>query len=178
MHQFFLGQLAGADGGGIEPRDAARKFRPVQVANPHHVAGGKFALAPRHARRQEAFALFAQRQLRAVVHEQRAFGMMKKRDPAFPAVHFVRLRDKQRSFRFAGQNFRQHAFLFAGGDDERDAGTHRDFRRLDFGRHAADGGVAIRAARDFFQAGVNLFDERNCFGIRLAEIFDDAVHRR
>ena len=110
----------------------------------------KFAFAPRHARRQQALALFAQRQFRAVVHKQRALGMMKKRNPAFAALQFVRLRDKQRAFVFAGQNFRQHVFLFAGRDDERDAGAHGDFCRLDFRFHAADGGFAVRAAARFF----------------------------
>ena len=90
--------------------------------------------------------------------------------------NFVGCGDKQRAFVLAAENFRQHLFLFARGDDERDAGAHDNFGRLNFRGHAADGGFAVRAAREFFQVGINLFDDGNGFGIGLAEIFDDAVH--
>jgi len=74
MHDFDARQFPAAHFGGAELRNAAREFRSVQIANPYHVAGGKFTFAARHPRRQEALALLAQGQLRAVIHEQRALG--------------------------------------------------------------------------------------------------------
>jgi hypothetical protein len=76
------------------------------------------------------------------------------------------------------RTFGQHVFLFARGDHQRDAGAHDNFGGLDFRFHAADGGFAGRAARQFFNRRINLFDDGNGFRIRLAEIFDDAVHGR
>ena len=103
---------------------------------------------------------------------------MKKSNPALAPLQFHRLGDKQRAFVFAAENFCQHAFLFARRDDERDAGAHDDFRRRDFRFHAADGGVAGRAAGEFFNHRINVLNDGNGFGIGPAEIFDDPIHGR
>jgi hypothetical protein len=52
MHQFLLGQLPAPHRRGIKPRNPAREFHTVPVANPQHVPHGKLPLAPRHTRRQ------------------------------------------------------------------------------------------------------------------------------
>ena len=71
MHEFHPHEFARAHLVGAEFRDAAGELRSVQIANPHHVAGGEAAFAPRHAGRQQAFARFPQRLLRAAVNKQK-----------------------------------------------------------------------------------------------------------
>src|SRR5881397_3577204 len=80
MHDFDPLEPSGLDFAGVKTGDAAREFHAVQIANPHDFTRLKITLATRHAGRQEALAAFAQRLLGALVHEERASGMMKKGD--------------------------------------------------------------------------------------------------
>ena len=52
MHEFHAREFFGADFFGGKFRNAAGEFRSVQIANPHHVSGGKIAFATRDAGRQ------------------------------------------------------------------------------------------------------------------------------
>ena len=61
-------EFSGADFGGVEPADAARKLGADEVADAYDIAPGKVAVAPGHAGRQEALARVAQRVARAVIH--------------------------------------------------------------------------------------------------------------
>ena len=89
VHEFLLGQLAGADGGGIETRDAPRKFRPLVVADAQHVARREFPFAAQQTGRQETPAFVAQGGHRSVVHKQRPLGMMKERNPPLAPAQFA-----------------------------------------------------------------------------------------
>src|SRR5208283_2528477 len=89
-------ELAGLDLGRLEGGDASGKFRAVQVADPHHVAGGEFALAPRNARRQQALAAVSQRLARPRVHKHRPPRMMKKGNPPLAPLEPPRVRHEKR----------------------------------------------------------------------------------
>ena len=130
--------------------------------------------AARHARRQEAPAIFAQGLSRAVIDKERPFGVMEKGDPAFAPRQLGRLRDEHRPLLRPFQNAGQDGLLFARGDDHRDARPHHHLGRLQFGGHAAHGRLAVGAARHFFHRRVQVFDQAHGAGIGLAEIFDQA----
>ena len=49
VHEFHAREFLGADFLAVEPHDAARKFRSVQIADAHHVVRRKVAFAARHA---------------------------------------------------------------------------------------------------------------------------------
>jgi hypothetical protein len=57
VHHFHALQCARFDFTGTERRNPPREFRPVEIANPHHIFRRKIALATRDARRQQTFAL-------------------------------------------------------------------------------------------------------------------------
>src|ERR1035441_3263185 len=82
MHDFHVVELPGLDLGGAKAGDASGKFGAVQIADPHHVPGGKLPVAPRDAGRQQALPAFAQGLLGARVHEQRALGMVEESNPS------------------------------------------------------------------------------------------------
>src|ERR1043166_1168100 len=83
VHRFAAGPLPPADFLAREFANAAGKFRPVQIANAHDVPAGELAFATGDARTEQALARFPQGLPRAVIHKQRALGMVKKCDPAF-----------------------------------------------------------------------------------------------
>ena len=104
MHDFDPFELARVDLRGGETGDAAGELSPIEVTDPHHVAGVELAFAPRNARRQEALAVIAQGFPGAGVHHQRSLRMMEEGDPAFAALQTSRLRHEQRAFVLAGEN--------------------------------------------------------------------------
>ena len=94
--------------------------------------GFEAAIASRNPRRQQAFSILTKRLPGADVHEQRAFWMMKKGDPAFAALQPGRWRHEQRAFVFAGQDFFKRVFFLAGRNYQWDARANDDFCRLYF----------------------------------------------
>src|SRR4051812_10473589 len=113
MNDFNSLEVPGGNLGGVEGRDAAGKFRPVQIADANDVTGGEFAFAAGHTRRQQAAATFAERFPGARIDEESAFRMMKKCNPTFAPLQLRRLGDKERSFSFTGKNARQHLRLLS-----------------------------------------------------------------
>src|SRR6266568_3700407 len=111
MHQLHARQRAAADFPGVELRNAAGELSSVHVANANHVARCKLAFATRDAGRQQTFSRLAQRRPRAVVHKQRAFGMMEKSNPTLSALQFAGLSDKQCSLVLASQDLRENVLL-------------------------------------------------------------------
>ena len=103
MNEFHAGQFPAPHLGGVEFGDAAREFRSVQITNPHDVAGVEFTFTARNAGRQQTFARFTQRLFCAVIHEQRAFGMMKECNPAFASGKLRRMRNENSPLVFAGR---------------------------------------------------------------------------
>ena len=84
--------------------------------------------------------------------------MVEKGDPAFAAFEPGGLGYEEGAFFSAFQNPSQDGFLLAGGDHHRNTRAHDDSGGLDFGRHAAHSGDAIRSARHFFKVRINLFN--------------------
>ena len=156
--------------------DATGELGAVLVADADDLVLREVAFATRDAGREQAAAILSQSLLRAVVHEERAFGMMEKGDPALAAGHLVRLRDEESAFFSAAENVRKHGGLPPAGDDERDARARDDLRRLNLRSHAADGRRAQGAARHAFDRVVNALDCREQPSGGRAEAFDDAVH--
>src|SRR5215475_2783482 len=107
MDRFTARQLAGFDRRGGELRDAARELGPVQITKTDHVAGVEVAFALLDTWGQQTLSTLAQSLLCTVIHEQRAFGMMKEGDPTFTARQFLRVRNKQRALFRAAQNVGQ-----------------------------------------------------------------------
>ena len=85
MDDLGAGELAAAEGFGIEVGDAAGELRPVRVDDADDVAGVELAFDVGDARRQQALAVLAQRDLRALVDDDGALGMMEEGDPALKA---------------------------------------------------------------------------------------------
>src|SRR5207247_737883 len=78
MHHLDPLELPGFNFTCIKPYDSAGELQAVQITNAHDFPRRELALAPRHARRQQTLARVAQGLLGALVHEQRAFGMVKE----------------------------------------------------------------------------------------------------
>lgn len=112
MHQLDACKLSFTDFTRAELCDATREFGSVQITNPHNIARCELAFATRNARRQQTFSRVTQRFARAVIHEQRAFRMMKERDPAFASLKLVRLRSEDGSLVLTAGDFRENVFLF------------------------------------------------------------------
>ena len=104
--------------------------------------------------------------------------MVEKGNPAFASLQPVRLRHEQRAFFFTGQNSGEHMLLLSRSDDQRNAGTSHYFGGLNFRGHPADGRRAVGSAGKFLNPLVNLFDGRNGFWIRIAEVFNHAINCR
>jgi len=179
-------------------RDARLRPAPVSVA---HLGGADFAMPransvpfksqirttspaanspsqARHARRQQALALSRARPVSRRHPRTTRPGDDEKTQSSVcdPATSW----DGRRTacLRFPGEDFRQHVFLFARRNHQRNAGTHGDFGRLNFRCHAADGGFAVRAASGFSIVESIFSMTEIGFRIGLAEIFDDTVHGR
>src|SRR6266545_5326635 len=151
MNDFSPRQFARLDVRGGKSRDAPGELGAVRITDPDDVAGGEASFALFNARGQEAPAALPQRLFRAVVHRQRSFWMMEESNPALAPLELVRLRHEERAFLLALEDASQHGLLETGGNDQRDAGAHDDFRRLDLGTHPADGGDAGRSPRQLFE---------------------------
>ena len=86
MHDFdpcsFLPRTSAAPNFAMPRANSVPSKSQIRTTSP----AAKFAFATRHTRWQQALALLAQGQLRAVIHEQCALGMMEKRNPAFAAL--------------------------------------------------------------------------------------------
>src|SRR5262249_38897025 len=119
------------------------EFVAGRVVDAHEIAGLEFAGRTDDTFREQALAAFANGRARAVVHNEGAGRALEKGNPTFPAFKLAGTRNKQR----AGLVARQRV-----ADDHRNAGTGDDFGGFDFGSHAADAGVPVRAAgqRDDF----------------------------
>ena len=97
MHDLGARQAAGVDLRSGVAGDAARKFRAARVANPHDLASAEASCAFFDTRWQEAFAAFAQRLPRSVIHGQRALRAMEEGDPAFASLELAGLRNEERT---------------------------------------------------------------------------------
>src|ERR1035441_3365258 len=177
MHHFHMVELAGFDLGGAKAGDASGKFGAVQIADPHHVPGGKLPVAPRDAGRQQALPAFAQGLLGARVHEQRALGMVEERNPSLAALQAGWTRHEQGAFFLAGHHAGQHALLAPRGNDERDAGPDGDLGGLNLRGHSAHSGGAVGSARRLLQRLVHSLDRGDSAGIGLSEVLQHAIDR-
>lgn len=176
VNDFLARKLAAGDLDRMKACDATGELGAVLVADADDLVLREVAFATRDAGREQAAAILSQSLLRAVVHEERALGMMEKGDPALAAGHLVRLRDEESAFFSAAENVRKHGGLPPAGDDERDARARDDLRRTNLRSHAADGRRAQGAARHAFDRVVNALDCRQQPSGGRAEAFDDAVH--
>jgi len=88
---------------GIKAGDTAGEFGAIQIADTNDVTGCKIAFASCDAGRQQAFAVFAQGFARSVIHDQRALGVMKERNPAFTSLQSAGLRHEQGALLFASE---------------------------------------------------------------------------
>src|SRR5215469_14610969 len=83
MHQLYAGGLFAADFFRTKFCNAPRELCSVQVANTDDIAGVEIPFTAGNTRRQQTLAAFSQGLFGASIHEQRAFGMMEKSNPAF-----------------------------------------------------------------------------------------------
>src|SRR5262249_3024254 len=143
---------------GIERRNPAREFGPIQVTDPDHLTGRKTSFATRHPWREQALAPIAQSLFGPLINEQRPFGMMKERYPAFAPLQPGGLRNEQRALGLALHDPSQGLLFTPGRDDQWNSGPNGDLRRLNLGGHAPDGCGAVGAAGHAFYRTINLFD--------------------
>src|SRR4051812_44152755 len=136
MHNFSARVLASSDLGGTCAGDSTRKFCPVQITNADDIAFAERALTTNNSWGKQASTRFAQRLACAVIHKEGAAWMMKKCNPAFAALEFLRLGHKKGPFFLARQHSRQIVLLPSGGDNHRDTGAHDNFGGLQLRTHS------------------------------------------
>src|SRR5208283_1031045 len=83
MYNLNALEFASIDFAGVVAGDAPGEFHAIHIANANDLSAFEPAFATGDAGRQQTFPAFAQSPLGAVVHEQRAFGVMKEGNPAF-----------------------------------------------------------------------------------------------
>src|SRR2546423_2735788 len=106
VHDLDALEISGSDIARSKGRDATRKLGSVEITDPNDFAGGKISFATHDARGQQTPPTLAQGFLSSRIHEERAFGMMKKGNPALAALEPSRLVHKHSGFRLAGKDSR------------------------------------------------------------------------